>query len=198
MLVQDILTGVYQANPNCTGEIKQDIYGELIRKILPVCTGDILEIGAFDGRSTRVFAEIGKTFDRQVYVVDPWDGHQEGNEKVYKEFIKNTAHLSNIHVLRVSSQDKSAIDYISKLSLCFCLIDGLHTKDAVTQDILAVQSASFGKGIIMVDDVRDLYGCLGAKTCQDIMDSVNYHQNDKWKHILSPSEWLGTCYVKEI
>jgi len=38
---------------------------------------------------------------------------------------------------------------------------------------------------------------LGEKSCQDIMNAVIDNEKDGWKHLLSPKEWLCTCYIKE-
>lgn len=191
--IQDI----YQKYPVCKGELKQTVYADILDRLLPLCDGDLCEIGAYDGRSTMVFLERAKQFGRKVYVIDPWDGNQEGSQKAYSEFLENTKMFDNLGLLRLSSQNEIAVKYISNLSLCFCLIDGMHNKQVVTHDIITVQNSKFNCGLIIIDDVRDLYGSLGKTTCAEIMDAVNQNENKQWKHVLSPNEWLGTCYVKE-
>jgi predicted O-methyltransferase YrrM len=194
----NIILDLYKNYPICKGDIKQEVYDYLVSNIMKIYADDILEIGAYDGRSTKVFAEIAKKYNKIVHVIDPWDGHQEGNEQIYKIFSHNIKGFDNIKILRKSSKSLESINYISNLSLVFCLIDGLHTKEAVTSDILAVQNAKWlGGGIILVDDVRNLYGCMSQNICDDIMLSVENNQNKIWKHFLSPKEWLGTCYLKE-
>jgi len=195
--ITDIVKDVYDRNPSCRNLPKYVAFRDIVSNILPVCDGDILEIGAFQGDSTVIFLEEAKKIGRKVYVVDPWNGQQEGNEKVYRDFLKRVDGFDNLEVMRKSSQDNSAIEYISKLSLSFCLIDGLHNKQAVASDIKAVQNSDFKRGIIVVDDVRDLYNCLGKQKCQDIMDAVNKRQVNGWQHILSPEDWLCTCLVKD-
>lgn len=195
--IEDVVKGVYIRNPSCRNLLKSVTFRDMVSHILPLCDGDILEIGAYVGDSTLIFLEETKKMNRNVYVVDPWDGHQQGDEKVYQKFIQNVKGFDNLNVLRKSSQDPLSIEYISKLSLSFCLVDGLHTQEAATSDIIAVQKSNFKKGVIIVDDVRDLYGSLGKQKCQEIMNVVDKLQLNGWKHILSPDDWLCSCLVKE-
>jgi len=193
--ISEIVQKTYSLYPSCKGPTKQEGYKYLVTNLLEICPGNILEIGAFEGKSTRIFLEIAKSFNKKVYVVDPWNGQQEGTDQAYKKFLENTHDFSNLEVIKQSSQNPVTINVISNMSLAFCLIDGLHKKSAVTSDIQGVQKALFSQGVILVDDVRDLYGCLAS--AHEIMDAVNECQNEDWKHLISPPDWLGSCLINE-
>jgi len=114
--------------------------------------GDICEIGAKVGDTTRVLAEIAQTYDRRVLVVDPWSPGNTGcNPWDYHVFMANTAeYRDRIDVVRASSMSKEAKAALRSRPLCFSYVDGEHSNRAVTSDLAAVGHTA---GIVAVDDI---------------------------------------------
>lgn len=114
-------------------------------------SGDILEIGCHIGTTTVILCKIAQAYNRRVICIDPWDGKQQGNQKVYDEFMINTSMFSDVLDLkRVSSQHEDAIELISTRDICFSFVDGLHTSEACGVDI---DSCSKNTGVMCVDDI---------------------------------------------
>lgn len=116
--------------------------------------GDVLEIGALSGTSTRVLCEISKKYNRTVHVVDPWDGREAGDDYMYRCFLEKTSRYDNVKVLRASSVSNEAISYIKNLDLAFCLVDGLHTYDYALSDLRNVVGSMRNSGVICLDDIN--------------------------------------------
>lgn len=113
--------------------------------------GDLLEIGACRGQTTVVLAQIAVACGRRVLVVDPWKpGTQDCRGHEYGEFLRRTKPFDNIDVVRLDSRSEEAKKCIGKRKLCFALVDGLHTYEAVKSDI----EACFHALLIAVDDTN--------------------------------------------
>ena len=142
------------------GEVKNHSYGsknqrERLKRICELSLnnteGDILEIGAHIGLTTKIFCELARKYNRKVMVIDPWNGQQEGNQSVYVEFMKNTKGYDDVlTVHRQSSLLPESREIIQNNKFAMCFVDGLHTKDACRYDI---ESCINQKGIIAVDDL---------------------------------------------
>lgn len=118
--------------------------------------GNILEIGCAEGWATCMFAEIAKKYGVKVYCIDPYNGEQEGTEKLYFEFQKTIARYPNqiIH-LREPSQSKEAKEFLDGKHISFAFVDGLHTKQAAIHDIYLALSLMKSKDVICVDDTHN-------------------------------------------
>lgn len=96
-----------------------------------------IEIGAFVGGGTLILA---KHFEK-VIVIDPFvsgydttdSSSRENMEQIYDQFKENTAHLSNVTLIRKTSDD--AMKELQDLKVDFVYIDGCHTYDQVLKDI---------------------------------------------------------------
>lgn len=112
---------------------------------------DALEIGALDGGGTQVFA---KHFNR-CFVIDPWDGRQQGNQNKYEKWLNNTSIFNNVFHCRTGSETEAAkqfLNNITNLNLGFVFIDGLHTKEGVLNDFQLVLPFCSKNTIILLDD----------------------------------------------
>jgi len=118
--------------------------------------GNIVEIGCFVGATTSRLAQLAQQHGRRVIAVDPWEsGTQQCVNDTYTEFLKNTEPYRDIiDVIRLPSQDPKAKDLMAQESLCFALVDGLHTHAGCLSDIL---STGHCQGIIAVDDLTTDY-----------------------------------------
>ena len=123
--------------------------------------GDLLEIGAQVGHTTRGLAEIARTHGRRVLVVDPWDTQYpncDGWEyDVFRTSVKQYEDI--VDVCRFPSFEDEAIQAIKERELAFVFVDGLHVYEAVRQDI---QTASHCHGVITVDDLQTVAGVWDA------------------------------------
>jgi hypothetical protein len=113
--------------------------------------GDLVEIGCLTGAMTVRLARIAARHGRRVIAVDPWTpGIQECKDGDYERFLANIKpHRDRVDVMRLPSQNEEVKAIVKKRELCFTLIDGLHTGEAVSSDILTVAHAQ----IIAVDEV---------------------------------------------
>lgn len=112
---------------------------------------DALEIGALDGM-TSVY--LSKYF-RRVFVIDPWDGRQQGVPEKYNIFLNNTKNYSNIFHCRTGSETQEAKNFLANIDdfqLEFCFIDGFHTADFVINDFLLSEKYVINEGEVWVDD----------------------------------------------
>ena len=112
---------------------------------------DCLEIGALDGNTTRY---LSRHF-RRVFVIDPWDGRQEGVPGKYDLFMEYAGNLPNVHHCRTGSETQEAIDFLAgaeDLRLGFAYIDGMHTAAAVVGDWSLAHPYMQKGGLVFVDD----------------------------------------------
>jgi predicted O-methyltransferase YrrM len=116
--------------------------------------GDILEIGALEGSTTVAFLEVAKKYKRKVYVIDPYNGNQEGNDQIFETFKKRTKGYDNLVFLKEPSQSDMAISLMENSKFAYSFIDGLHNYYALISDISAsFLSTSIG-GVLCVDDTE--------------------------------------------
>ena len=100
--------------------------------------GDIVEIGCASGMTTVELAEVAHRHGRKVIAVDPW----ERDPKDYETFIERMiAYGDVVDILRMKSQDSTAVRYLKAHKLCFAFIDGEHSPIALKSDIEAVYHA---------------------------------------------------------
>jgi Methyltransferase domain len=114
--------------------------------------GDLIEIGAFKGETTKLLCEVARVHSRRVIVVDPWQtGTQDCDGGEFQTFLQNVApYLDLLDVIRASSMDPKVISEIAKRTLAFAFVDGHHSYEACLSDIRAVRHTL---GMIAVDDL---------------------------------------------
>jgi hypothetical protein len=191
--MRDIITSFFagfQAQPLWDVD-RMPRHRKLLPQILEKVEGDILEIGAHRGDSTRIFCEIAEKFGRKVYVIDPWDGRQEGNDGVYGEFRANTADCKNLIVHRMGSEKTEAFEAVKDIKLAFLFIDGMHSYDAVVSDFTKFRKLLSDKAVICVDDWTGPYTFSEA-----IRRAVREHMNDEYEEIQSPGSLIEKYIVR--
>jgi hypothetical protein len=115
-------------------------------------SGDILEIGAHEGNHTVLFLELAKKYNRKVFVIDPYNGQQQGNDSVYEVFLSRTKDYDNLVHLRYPSQSDEAEELIRSNSFIYAFIDGLHTIPALEQDINISMYSMMDNSVMCIDD----------------------------------------------
>jgi len=112
---------------------------------------DAIEIGALDGLTTQYLS----SFFRRVFVIDPWDGRQQGEPSKYDIFLNNTKNLTNVFHCRTGSETieaKNFLDSVESPKFRFAFIDGLHTNEAVINDFNLCKNRIEPDGLIFIDD----------------------------------------------
>lgn len=140
---------------------------EHINTIHPTKELKMVEIGAYAGESTTLFAQHFK----EVITIDPFVNDYDPNdvtcqfmelELVYERFLENIKPYSNIkHIREISDHAIFQID--SKVD--FVYIDGLHTYDQVKKDIANYKPLIKENGFIGGHDYHPVW--------QGVMDAIN-------------------------
>jgi predicted O-methyltransferase YrrM len=142
----------------------------------------MLEIGAWAGSSTLLFADQLRKVNGKIITVDIWDNYTEieGSEypknhnrqkmkeaniddKMYKIFIHNikSSGYKNISFLRMKSDQ--ALKLFSDKSFDLIYIDGDHSYEAVKKDIVYAKKKIKKNGIICGDDLEIEYKNIDKK-----------------------------------
>lgn len=186
---------VYKSYPEVKSNVKGVVMREILSWLLSNHEGDLLEIGAFEGGTTKLLLDFAEEYDRHVYVVDPWCGVQQGTEAAYSKFMESVGDHPRLTVHRQSSLDSDTKKLINDMNLCFAFADGLHTVEACRSDVLTCEQ-SLGSGLIIVDDIRNVYGT--QPYAHKLFEMVKGLEHDTgWEHYPSPENWQYTLIYKK-
>ena len=84
--------------------------------------------------------------------------------------------------------------FIRNLNLCFAFVDGIHTPDGCMSDVFVCEEA-IKKGIIVLDDIRNVYGT--QPYAHLLWAAVNKSKHlGGWEHFPSPDNWQHTILNK--
>lgn len=109
---------------------------------------NLLEIGAYEGRSTVWFLENFR--DARLTVIDPWAYTDGADEKTYNRFISNIRpHAARVTVMRGKSQLARTLPD-SSFDLIY--VDGDHRAAAVMHDAAISFDLVRVGGLIVFDD----------------------------------------------
>ena len=144
----------------------ESIFSKYINMDNPI---KILEIGAFEGRSTTFYLDNKlKHNDSTIEVIDPWalgDSTCRLNSETEKLFLKNIQLNSNKHkltILKGFSQDILPKLIVENKKYDFIVIDGSHLAcDVLRDSVLSFDLLNKG-GILFFDDY--LWGKLNNLT----------------------------------
>lgn len=166
---------------------------DVLEHILPYVEGDLLEIGAHVGLTTTQLCKIAKKYGREVVVIDPWDGRQQGGGPEYTAFQAHTAEFDNLTVHKFGSENpivpKALADCGRKFA--FILIDGEHDYNAVTNDVSRYRDFVVPGGIISVDDWR------GPYTFSANIQRAAYEQLcDGYQELVTPDSFIESYFIK--
>lgn len=193
MKTKNILTSYLQSYKPVSNwdTLRSDRTAQYLSAILEVVDGDILEIGAHAGHTTKVLCEIAEKFNRNVYVIDPWDGRQEGDSAIFNVFTANTSKYSNCHYHRAGSEVASSIEFMANKKLSYLLVDGLHTYNAVCNDIANYAKLINQYGVLCVDDWTGPYH-FSPEIQRATFDSIG----DRFELIDCPHQLIERYFVR--
>lgn len=136
----------------------RDRHAILVPELIKLYGGNALEIGAHEGLTTAVYLSSGAG---AVYVVDPYNGEQQGTDAAYEAFLANTLeHGDKLRFLKASSGELRGVEFIRTAeNLTFAFVDGLHKHAAAKYDI---ENCIVAKAkVICVDDVKGYWQFSG-------------------------------------
>jgi predicted O-methyltransferase YrrM len=159
---------------------------------------NILEVGAWTGRSTLALADntLGK-----VTAVDTWEGSSNGDLKdvlerngknwAWKEFQKNTEHVKNISRLWMESTKAAKINRALHNKFDMVFIDASHDYESVKADIMAWLPTVIEGGLICGHDyTTERDHCAGVIKAVDEIFPVH--------HIMEPNDGEHSIWWKEV
>lgn len=179
-------SNLYNMRPNYDGLLDLVKY---IESYYDINNFSMIEIGSYSGQSTTFFAK----YFHSIISIDPFLNNYDPTDPtcnfapldyVYEKFKENTKSYNNISHIRDTSD--SAISYIDKHlsnhpTLLMIYIDGLHTYDQVTKDILNYKPLLNNSYFLCGHDYDHAHK-------DTVMKAVNeYKQPDM---IFSDSSWL--------
>lgn len=126
-------------------------------------TGDILEVGAYHGKSTVLLGYMRRD-DEQLVVVDPWDmpvtesGNQREQEVEYRDLSREVfaGHFARFHDRLPTIHQELSQDALPKLAdqrFRFVHLDGSHEWPQVSVDVAEVLRLLAPDGIVSFDDM---------------------------------------------
>jgi len=171
-----IITGTFslQTNNGACGRVAR--IRDIIRPLVEITPGNIVEIGCGVGQSSVYFLEAARDFNRRFVAVDPWGDSYKSNGKAngytFAEFSKSVDIMSpHIVVCRTESGDPEAIKTIlAYASYAFGFVDG---------DVFSVKS--------VLGDMQTLAGCGTSIICVDdqaqefVRPAINEFKKD-WQY----------------
>lgn len=137
-------------------------FAALLDSLLPVCGGNLVEIGAGAGLTTRVLLTAAEKFNRRVLAIDPFeDGWAQMPNSygmpyphaVFRDQVKGMeSRLTLCQNLSASSYANEAVHRYSPIAFAF--LDGLQYQSSVLSELEMMQKAK--AIVICMDDVNRL------------------------------------------
>ena len=114
--------------------------------------GNVIEIGAGEGMTTKVLLKHTKEVGNRVVVIDPWESTVPGyGDYSYDKFIANVKGYVNLDILVRPSQHESVSKFLEgKGPFRFAFVDGIQLQHAVLSDLFLC--SAFNVDVICVDD----------------------------------------------
>lgn len=136
-------------------EARTSRFDLIVPDLLQELKGNIVEIGAGEGHSTKVFLQHAKDAGRQVLVVDPWETFTSDlpgyNQYTYRNFVERTAGFTNLQICKKPSHDREVPRVMERLRpFAFAFVDGIQLTHNVLCDLFLCSSNEVS--VICVDD----------------------------------------------
>ena len=155
--IEGFLNSKHKPNPSFGLSYLVD-YFAVAERSLELYGGNIIEIGAGHGESTKKLLQTSQKYNSKVIVIDPFeDGWDEmpdtyGKPYPYEIFKANVLHYKeNMVLVKKSSLEEGVYDdIINHLPISFSFVDGLQYKEAVLSDLRLMRKLNCK--VICVDD----------------------------------------------
>ncbi len=146
---------------------------KLLHDLVMRSPGDfVIEIGCYQGATSRVLADACAVRNKKLVCIDPWSEEQDGSgEDAFNAFLSNVRQYQPIYH-RARSSEVDVTPYLGKCALVF--IDGLHTYEGVKADIAKFSPCCAPGGWIACHDYFDL-GWPGVRQAVDLHFDANEH-----------------------
>jgi len=146
----------------CNTIIGNGPYGRIQRfmHVVPLAveclSGNIIEIGAGVGESTKIFLKVSQHFNRKTLCIDPFcDIKYGGNDYIYRleEFTENTyLYKEYLTLCKDYSHTKNALEHINNFGeIAFAFVDGDQSFTGVLTDLYNMSNAR--AKVICIDDM---------------------------------------------
>ena len=193
MKIEEIIkTGSQYFTPHAP-ESRTNRFDMIVPALLQELKGNIVEIGAGEGHSTKVFLQHAKDFNRQVLVVDPWETFNSGlpgyNQYTYRNFVERTQGFTNLTVCKKPSHDREVpLVMESMRPFAFAFVDGIQLMHNVICDLFMCSAKEVA--VICVDDYnRDNAISQVPRAVEKFVTG-----NNKYK-LIPPLENQIECYL---
>lgn len=155
MSIEEIITKSSQYFTAESPESRTSRFDMIVPALLQELKGNIIEIGAGEGHSTKVFLQHASEANRQVLVVDPWETFNSGlpgyNQYTYRNFVDRTAGFTNMTVCKKPSSDREVPKVMEKMRpFAFAFVDGIQLTHNVLCDLFLCSANEVS--VICVDD----------------------------------------------
>lgn len=160
-MLDEILIEAEKAQPLKSQKVIYENFFDLFCTELKVLSGDVLEIGAYMGKTSIFLSLLCQKLcnGKKVYSIDPFTeetmakGHDQWNSTIYNHFFEHTRRLENhLHIRKPSSE---AAIFFPDNSICFAFIDGDHSYEGVINDFQNYLPKMVLGGIMCFDDYRN-------------------------------------------
>lgn len=167
--------------------------GHLLNFVLDNYKGNIIEIGAGTGETTKVMLEKAKKFDRNVLVIDPWETLENQpagyGQYAYRDFVDRTKEYTNLIVCKMPSYFKEAEKYlVNNGPYAFAFVDGLQLKENVLSDLFLM--SAYNVEVICVDDIN-----RESEISQVPAAVAKFLQGNNKYRLVETREDLMECYL---
>jgi FkbM family methyltransferase len=155
---------------------------------VPSCDALVVEIGAFEGRTTL---DLAATFPGHTIVcVDPWGADLTGQ---FGRFLRNTCRVRNqVCVKRGNSADILA-SWDPTQTMKFACIHGDHSAEAVYADARLIWPHVVPGGLVLFDDYKWAPPGLDASLCPKLGIDLWLSEHKSDAHVLYVSEQVLVC-----
>ncbi len=170
-------------------------FHKMIIEASPQCIS-FLEIGVFRGQTLALVAMIAEMTGRDVTVygvtpLDSTDGHWESNYALDIDIIHKKFDLPSPNIIKGLSTDCSVIQYCSDVKVNILYIDGGHTAEVVTSDIIHYAPLVKKGGYMIIDDsANNIDGAYwgefwGLESVSKVVDHLlpPKAENSEWEYI---------------
>ncbi len=193
MRIEEIITTGSQYFTPESPESRTSRFDLIVPALLQELKGNIVEIGAGEGHSTKVFLQHAKENKRQVLVVDPWETVNSElpgyNQYTYRNFVERTAGFTNLTVCKKPSHDREVPRVMERMRpFAFAFVDGIQLMHTVLSDLFLCSANEVQ--VICVDDFnRETEISQVPKAVRKFVEG-----NNKYR-LIEPRENQIECYL---